>query len=159
MAREGLSQARGLVWALRPDILEEAPLCEALQRVAERWGQDHSTDIRIVSTGDAYPLSPNTQITLLRILQEALANVHKHASATEVTVTLSYMGDLVVLDVQDDGRGFDPRQSQAPSADPELGGFGLCAMRERVEQLGGTLLIESVPGHGTTVVVEVPTCQ
>ena len=159
MAREGLSQARGLVWALRPDILGEAPLYEALKRVAERWGQDHSIPVRIVTTGDVYPLSPNTQITLLRVLQEALANVHKHASATEVTVTLSYMGDLIVLDVQDDGRGFDLRQPQVPSVDPERGGFGLCAMRERVEQLGGTLLLESVPGQGTTVVVEVPTCQ
>jgi signal transduction histidine kinase len=71
-------------------------------------------------------------------------------------VTLSYMSDLVVLDVQDDGVGFDPAEIQAPSAAGIAGGFGLAAMRERVEQLGGTLLIESAPGEGTTLVVEIP---
>jgi signal transduction histidine kinase len=89
-------------------------------------------------------------VALLRAVQEALANVRKHAQAGRVRVTLSYMGDVVVLDVQDDGRGFDPGQAGAG------GGFGLAGMRERVEQLGGTLLIESGPGGGTTLVVEIP---
>ena len=72
-------------------------------------------------------------------------------------MTLSYMGDVVVLDVQDDGRGFDPQWTRALPMTPKTGGFGLTAMRERVEQLGGSLVVESTPGQGTTVVVKIPT--
>ena len=98
----------------------------------------------------------DVQVALYRIAQEALNNVAKHARASQVAVTLSYMGDLVVLDVQDDGIGFDPAKFQAPLAAGATGGFGLAAMRERVEQLGGTLLVESAPDEGTTLVVEIP---
>jgi signal transduction histidine kinase len=66
------------------------------------------------------------------------------------------MGDVVVLDVQDDGVGFDPAEVQTPPTVGATGGFGLAAMRERVEQLGGTLLVESARGEGTTLVVEIP---
>ncbi len=91
-----------------------------------------------------------TEVTLLRAAQEALSNVHKHARAGKVDLTLSYMDDLIVLDVQDDGAGF------GPAAPDDGGGFGLRAMRERVEQLGGRLLVESTAGAGTTLVVELP---
>ena len=68
-------------------------------------------------------------------------------------VTLSYLGDTVTLDVDDDGVGFDGR---APAAGPDDGGFGLIGMRERVEAAGGELTIESMPGQGTTIAVSVP---
>ena len=156
MAREGLGQARKLVWALRPDILEGTTLSAALERAATQWKKDNDVAANVIATGMAYPLPPDTEVMLLRVMQEALRNVHKHAQAKQVTVTLSYMNDMVVLDVQDDGRGFDPQGAQALPAASDTGGFGLTAMRERVEQLGGTLFIESVPGEGTTVVVEIP---
>lgn len=92
---------------------------------------------------------------LLRATQEALANVRKHARASQVSVTLSYMDDMVVLDVQDNGLGFDPAKDPMSPADHIESGYGLTAMRERIEQLGGTLLVESAPSEGTTLVVEI----
>jgi signal transduction histidine kinase len=96
-------------------------------------------------------LHPNIEVTLLRATQEALNNIRKHAQATAVQLTLSYMGDLVILDVQDDGIGLDGAE---PS--PLSSGFGLQAMRERVEACYGTLTVESDPGEGTTVVISIP---
>ena len=89
----------------------------------------------------------------VRATQEALHNVRKHAAARQVNVTLTYFRDLVVLDVQDDGRGFDGHMPRPATAS---GGFGLRAMEERVSQLGGTLQIESDAEAGTTLVVEIP---
>jgi signal transduction histidine kinase len=155
-ARESLVQARRLVWALRPAILERTSLPTAVERVVTRWMADTGITARATITGTACPLPPAAEITLLRSVQEALSNVRKHARADQVAVTLSYMGDVVVLDVQDDGVGFDPTGVQAPPAGGASGGFGLAAMRERIEELGGTLLIESAPDEGTTLVVEIP---
>jgi signal transduction histidine kinase len=156
-AREGLAQARRLVWALRPDLLEGASLPTALERVVTRWSRDNGVAANATTTGTAYCLPAEVEVTLLRAAQEALTNIRKHAQASQVAVTLSYMGDVVVLDVQDDGLGFSLAQPVAPPAAQVEGGFGLTAMRERVEQLGGTLLIESAPGEGTTLVIEIPT--
>ncbi len=158
-ARESLEEARRLVWALRPQHLEQASLPEALARVVTRWSHESGIAAEVTTTGTPTPLHPEVEITLLRAAQEALANVRKHARARQVAVTLSYMDDLVVLDVQDDGAGFDPARLWEQCADQPAGGFGLQAMRERVAQLGGRLLIESAPGEGTTLVVEVPTAS
>ena len=89
---------------------------------------------------------------MLRTAQEALANVAKHARASRVGLTLSFMDDDVALDVRDDGAGFDPAGLRA-SVD---GGFGLIAMRQRVEGLAGTLEIESEPGGGTAISACIP---
>jgi signal transduction histidine kinase len=116
---------------------------------------------------------------LLRATQEALSNIRKHAQAKKAAVTLSYMDDVVVLDVQDDGVGLNgaggkwhvteeagdfgstlPRRPEIGRlGDSGVGGFGLRAMRERVTMLNGSLLMESTPGEGTTLVVEIPTGQ
>jgi len=94
-------------------------------------------------------------VTLLRAMQEALTNVHKHARAQQVNVTLSYMADQIALDVQDDGCGFDPEYP--PRTPDRVGvGYGLQAMRERVAQLGGEVIIESAPKLGTTVAIQIP---
>ncbi|MPZ61191.1 MAG: sensor histidine kinase, partial [Propionibacteriales bacterium] len=89
----------------------------------------------------------------MRIAQEALANVRKHASASSVTVTISYMDDVAMIDVQDDGVGFHP-EGVVPRG--LAGGLGLRAMRERVEELGGELMVESAAGEGTTVTAQIP---
>ena len=88
----------------------------------------------------------------MRTAQEALANVQKHAAASRVGVTLSFMGDVVALDVRDDGVGFEVSDGRARSAS----GFGLTAMRQRVGRVAGTLAIESEPGGGTAVSARVP---
>ena len=82
--------------------------------------------------------------------------MRKHAHASLVNVTLSYMDDLVILDVEDDGVGFSPVPANGVPA-TEAGGFGLSAMQQRAEQLGGTVQVESAPDQGTTLVIEIPT--
>ncbi len=151
-ARDNLVEARRLVAALRPEILETSSLPEALERVSTRWSEETGISANVETIGDYEHLPQELQVTLLRVTQEALSNVRKHAGARQAMLTLSYLEDLVALDVQDDGAGFDPNTTTNGSE----GGFGLQVMRERVEQLGGRLLVESTPGEGTTLAVQVP---
>ena len=152
-ARESLAEARRLVWALRPKLLEEAPLPEALARLAERWSEGSGIPAHTAVTGAPRPLPPEVEATLFRVAQEALNNVGKHARARQTALTLSYMNDYVTLDVRDDGAGFDPDNAGGST---DGSGFGLGAMRERIERLDGTLSIESAPGEGTTLAVGLP---
>jgi signal transduction histidine kinase len=148
LARDSLAEARRSVQALRPRPLAAAALPEALAEVADGWQELNGVPVELITTGTAVPLLPEVETTLLRTAQEALANVAKHAGASRVALTLSYMEDLVTLDVRDDGAGFDP---SAPVADGHGGGFGLAAMRERVVRIAGTLDVESEPGAGTAI--------
>ncbi|MCH7846288.1 MAG: sensor histidine kinase [Acidobacteria bacterium] len=154
-ARGSLAEARSLVWALRPDRLIGSSLVEALQSVVDQLGEETSTRTELVVTGEQRQLPPTTDECILRVTQEALANVRKHADASRVSVTLSYFDDGVVLDVRDDGVGFEPAVLAA-TGDGLVGGVGLQLMLERVEQLGGTRVIESSAGEGTSVVVQLP---
>jgi len=154
-ARASLTEARRLVQALRPATLDNASLVEALRRVVDRWTQESRIKTDFTVTGEPQALHPEMEVTLLRAMQEALANVRKHAQAQEVNVTLSYMADQVALDIQDDGCGFDPGHPQ--SAPDRVGaGYGLQAMRERVSRLNGEVVIESTPESGTTVAIQIP---
>ena len=103
------------------------------------------------------PLPPEVEVTLLRVTQESLANIRKHAQATRVAVTLSFGEGTVLLDVRDNGMGIDG--DRARFGDEVQGGFGLMGMQERVEALGGTFVLESEPGKGTTVAVALPLRQ
>jgi signal transduction histidine kinase len=151
-ARENLAEARRLVWDLRPEALSAAPLGQALRRLAGRVEEETGLDATATVTGTPQPLSPDAEVTLLRVTQEALANVTRHANAGRVAVTLSYMDGEATLDVRDDGSGF---ASTADGYGPN-GGLGLRGMRERIEALGGRLAVESAPGQGTTIAVTVP---
>jgi signal transduction histidine kinase len=157
-ARESLAEARRVVWALRPEILEGVSLPEAIERLATRWSEENGVNTSTDITGTYRSLHTNAEVTLLRATQEALANVRKHAHAKTVAITLSYMDDVVALDVRDDGSGFDPDQVSQDNGNA-AGGFGLAAMRERVEQQGGRMIVESAPGEGTTLVVDLPIHQ
>ncbi|MBX3057686.1 MAG: sensor histidine kinase [Anaerolineae bacterium] len=150
-ARLSLDQARRVVQDLRPDLLEQQSLPEAIERTAVRWQEETSIPATTTITGNPHPLHPDVEVTLLRAAQESLNNIRKHAQATAVQITLSYMTDMVILDVQDNGVGIN---GAAPSS--LGGGYGLQAMRERAAQLGGAVEIESEPGEGTTVVVSIP---
>ena len=109
----------------------------------------------LIVTGEPRRLPRATDECILRITQEALAKVRKHADASRVTVTLSYLAAVVALDVRDDGVGFEPvilSETHVGLA----GGVGLQLMLERVEQLGGSRAIASSVGDGTSVVVQLP---
>ncbi|MBM7783524.1 sensor histidine kinase [Tenggerimyces flavus] len=157
LARDALAeaQARRTVHAVRPEALETARLPEALSEVVERWSALNGVPAEVVTTGTPRPLHPEVEVTLLRVGQEALANVAKHAGASRAGLTLSYMEDVVTLDVRDNGSGFDLAgvEGRDPSA---TGGFGLHSMRQRVQRLTGSLAVESAPGEGTAISASVP---
>jgi signal transduction histidine kinase len=150
-ARASLEQARGVVHALRPQSLDQRSLPDAIERTAVRWQEETGIPLTTTTTGDPVPLHPDIDVTLLRATQEALANIRKHAQATAVQLTLSYIDNMVVLDVQDNGVAFAGAAASSLS-----GGYGLQAMRERAEHCGGSVTLESEPGTGTTVVVAIP---
>ncbi|MEE8600643.1 sensor histidine kinase [Euzebya tangerina] len=161
IARDSLAAVRKTVSDLRPDLLDDGGLPEALQRTTSRvrdhWGLDADT----VVTGTAVPLGTDAEVALLRVAQEALANVTKHADAQRVRLTLSYLDAEVTLDVRDDGIGFDPTAGATHvgvgSTDSDRhGGFGLTSMAERIAGLGGAFTVESEPGSGTAVMARVP---
>lgn len=141
-AREGLSETRRMVYALRPELLENTSLPEALGRLVQRFEQESGLRAQFTLSGEPKALAPELEVGLLRVAQEALSNIRKHAQARQAALTLTYAGHVVLLDVQDDGVGL-------PST--LLGGFGLRSMRERVEALGGRMTVESEPGQGTTL--------
>ena len=154
LARSTLVEARRSVQALRPEPLEGARLPDALADVAARWAEVSGVPAAVTTTGTPRQLHPEVEIALLRTGQEALANVGKHASASRVGVTLSYMEDVVTLDVRDDGIGFD--LAGLPEQVADGSGFGLTGMRQRVGRVAGRLEIESAPGEGTAVCATVP---
>jgi signal transduction histidine kinase len=145
--QEALGEMRLLLFELRPPLLEERGLLGALQSrlsaVESRAGL-----VTELHGESAERLEPETEQELYRLAQEALNNVLKHAHARHVAVRLDVSSDRAILEVSDDGVGFEPSLRNG-------GGFGLPGMRERVERLGGTLQIESAPGAGTCVRVEV----
>lgn len=156
LARESLVEARRSVHALRPEPLETARLGDALADTARRWSALHGVPVAVTTTGTARPVPPESEVALLRTAQEALANVARHAAAGRVGLTLSYLEREVALDVRDDGRGFQPDRRADTAPGEVAGGFGLVAMRQRVENLSGTLQIESEPGAGTAVSARIP---
>jgi signal transduction histidine kinase len=139
-ARENLAEARVLVADLAPAQLDGSTLPDALRRLC--------VDADFDLSGTPRPLPMATEVVLLRVCQEALANVRKHACAPSATVRLGYDPDAVCLEVSDDGAGFDPDQVS--------GGYGLRGMRTRVAEAGGALTVRSSAGAGTSVSATVP---
>jgi signal transduction histidine kinase len=138
-ARENLAEARALVRGLAPAQLDGGTLPDALSRLSGASGVQASFGL----TGTVRPLPMAIEVMLLRVCQEALSNVRKHARARSAVVRLGYHPDAVRLEVSDDGAGFDPASVS--------GGFGLRGMRARVAEEGGTLTVDSAPGEGTRV--------
>jgi signal transduction histidine kinase len=143
-ARENLAEARVLVEDLAPAELDGGTLPDALRRLSRAPGVDASFGL----SGAPRPLPMATEVVLLRVCQEALANVRKHADARSAAVRLDYDPDAIRLEVSDDGAGFDPARVN--------GGYGLRGMRTRVAEAGGTLTVRSAPGAGTHVSAMVP---
>ncbi|MFJ6658495.1 sensor histidine kinase [Streptomyces sp. NPDC091377] len=155
IAESNLAEARRFVHDLTPaDLAEAGGLPEALRAVADRESRAGLT-VRLHTEGTpGAPLAPAVEAALLRIAQGALANVREHARATTAAVTLTCLDDQIVLDVADDGIGFDTTAERAGRGSPR--GHGLPASRARLRQLGGTLTVESAPGEGTVVSASVP---
>ncbi|WP_078508792.1 sensor histidine kinase [Streptomyces zinciresistens] len=156
VAEHHLAEARRFVHDLAPaDLARGGDLAEALRALAARESGPRLT-VRVAVDGEErLPRLPDAvQSALLRVAQGALANVREHAGAGTAVLTLTLLDDTVVLDVGDDGRGFDPASPpRSPGADR---GHGLPAIRARLRALGGTLTVESAPGEGTVLSAAVP---
>ncbi|WP_405401470.1 sensor histidine kinase [Streptomyces sp. NBC_01104] len=152
IAEHNLAEARRFVHDLAPaDLAGGGSLDGALRALAGRESSD-TLPVRFHQDGAAVTNLPErVQAALLRIAQGALANIREHAGARSAALTLTYLDEQVVLDIADDGRGFDP--VERPGG---VRGHGLPAMRVRAEQLGGTLTIESAPGEGTVLSAAIP---
>jgi signal transduction histidine kinase len=146
-AQENIAEARAMITALSPPHLRHASLPEALRQLVDRVGPELGAQARLTVTGEPCPLATDEEVVLLRAAQEALVNVRRHATAGRVDVNLAYRPGAVTLRVADDGRGFDPGSRGA--------GFGLDGMRARVAPVDGTLLVQTAPGAGTTIRVDV----
>ncbi|MFF5846339.1 sensor histidine kinase [Streptomyces massasporeus] len=153
LARHSLGEARRSVHNLAPVALADAGLPEALKKTVAEWGERAGARAEFTVTGTTEQLHEEVAATLLRIAQEALSNTSRHAAASRVGVTLSFLGEEVILDIRDDGSGFDPLAVPARTG---TGGFGLPGMRARAERIAGSLTVESEPGHGTAVSARVP---
>ncbi|MDX3247747.1 sensor histidine kinase [Streptomyces sp. ME18-1-4] len=155
LARHSLGEARRSVHNLAPVALENDGLPEALKKTVVEWGERTGVRAEFTITGTAEQLHDEIAATLLRIAQEALSNASRHAGATRVGVTLSYLGDEVILDIRDDGVGFAPDAVRTRPR-TRTGGFGLDGMRARAERVAGALTVESAPGQGTALSAHVP---
>jgi len=142
--REGLADARQSIWALRSQDSGETTLPVRLRRIVEAENAN-GFEAGFTIFGAYRSLSPGTEQEILRIAQEAIQNVKKHAGAAHLFVQLEYRPEAIALDVRDDGRGF------VPSTASTTGHYGLTGMRERAAAIGGTIEVTSEPGAGTTV--------
>jgi len=148
-ARENLAEARALVAALTPPDLSQTSLPEALRRIVDRATVQSGPHAELAVCGVPRGLPTAHEVALLRIAQEALTNVGRHAGASKVAVVLDYGDGGVSLRVSDDGRGFDPAAAPA-------GGFGLEGMRSRAAGVGGVVTVDTAPGRGVSVCLKVP---
>jgi signal transduction histidine kinase len=125
-----------------------------MRRIVEQ-ADGHGLEAQFSIYGAYRPLPPGTEQEILRVAQEAIHNVKKHAAATRLTVQLEYRPSEVALEVRDDGRGFAQRDDGAP-ADLPPGHYGLTGMHERAAAVGGSLEVQSAPASGTTVRLRAP---
>lgn len=148
-AADGLAETRRFIRELAPPSLDHG-LGDALERLAAAWSAREriAVDVRVDA---AVSLPMDAQTALLRIAQGALANVAQHADARHVGVLLRGEGTTVRLEIVDDGVGFDPHGAAAAATATDS--FGLRAMRERVEQLDGRIVVDTAPGAGTAITV------
>lgn len=151
MARESLAEARRLVWNLRAEALERGDLRHALRGLVERFHHPHIHATCVV-VGRWYPLPLDTESALLRVTQEALANVSRHTIATRVTVTLTSAPDTITLEIRDNGQGFGAILDGMASTHVH---FGIMGMRERLHALNGMLALYD--DNGAVVCATIPT--
>ncbi|MET8249157.1 AAA family ATPase [Streptomyces sp. NPDC005202] len=151
IVRQGIQAVRTVAWSLRPSGLDDLGLPGCIEQFVEDCRRIFPIQFELGVIGQGGQIPASAETALFRIVQEALTNVGRHSRATEASVVLVSSGDTVRVVVEDDGVGFDvDRNRQGRS-------LGLIGMRERARLAGGRLTIDSQPGQGTTVMVEVPT--
>ena len=153
-ADKALQEVRRYSHELRPSVLEQFGLAEALELIIGEFNERKETQVEFKISGEETRLKEDVELVLFRITQEALNNIRKHSEAVRAEVILSFTSDKVKLTITDYGKGFDVTKKRISS---DKGGLGLIGMRERAGLVGATLRIKSSIGKGTTVLVEM-TC-
>ncbi len=144
---------RQIMADLTPPMLDEFGLLVTLKWFAEQFSTQTGIQTQVIGDEIKPPLPAPVAISLFRIVQEALANIAKHAQASQASIELHDMGQYLHLVISDDGLGFEPERVNSPDS---LSGWGLSIMRERALSIGGSLVIQSEPGLGTQIIVETP---
>ncbi len=155
LARGSLNEARRSVWDLRPQALERLSLVEALRQEVARFAQSSNIKARFDVSDTTRELPLDIETALLRICQESLANIRKHAQANEVKVELIFDQSNVLLTIRDNGVGFNT-DNKKDEGQVEHRRFGLISMQERARNLGGTFEVQSEGGEGTIIRVVIP---
>jgi len=154
MADTALEGVRRFSQDLRPSILDDLGLVPAMEWLAAELEKNYGLETKVSIAGEQQRLSPENELAVFRIAQEALSNVRRHSGASAVKVTIDFGADALTLVVSDNGRGFDMPQRTSDLA--VSGKLGIIGMRERARLIGGTLVVQSEVGMGTTVTLRVP---
>ena len=151
---QGMQSLSGFIQNLRPSLLDDLGLIPALRSLTNNLEKSDGTLAEFRLIGEERRFTGEIELSLFRIIQEALSNVSKHAQATEVKVTAEFSDHRIKLTVIDNGIGFELHGSMDDL--PRIGQLGLMGMQERVWLLGGSIEIDTAPGRGTILMVEVP---
>lgn len=151
-----LEDVHKLIFDLRPSLLDDLGLLAALGWYAESRLQSLGIKVMIETRGQERRFPPQIEAALFRVVQEALNNVARHAEAENADITIEFRSESVVVEIADDGQGFDPHEVETPRAAGSARGLGLLGMRERISLLNGQLELQSAPGEGTYVRIQVP---
>ncbi len=149
-----LEEVQRMVRDLRPSLLDDIGLISAIDWYSEMRLKQLGMQVNLEIGGTERRLPTEVETTIFRLAQEAISNVAKHSGAENVNIALDFRDKSVIVEIEDDGRGFDDREALAPN--PNNGSFGLVGMYERIDLFGGKLLIDSRPGEGTSVRIELP---
>jgi signal transduction histidine kinase len=149
-----LEELHRLIFDLRPSVLDDLGLLSAIRWYAERHLGGRGVAVRCEFSGSEARLTPELETALFRVAQEAITNIAKHSGAETVLIQVLERDEDISIEIEDDGRGFDPSSLPPPAARER--GLGLLGMRERVELFGGHIDIDSAPGRGTRIAVTAP---
>ncbi len=153
LARQSLQDVRKIIFDLRPMVLDDLGLVPALHRYVADYKNQYKINAEFVFFGKQERISAPVEVTLFRVVQEALNNVQKHAGAKQVLVKMEQLSDKLTVLIKDDGKGFDPETIEK-GKDRES--YGLINMRERTQLLNGEFKIKSAPGKGTVITIVIP---
>lgn len=158
LLERALAEIRNFIGAFRPPGFERRELGQIIEGLAVQHETLTDQSVELAIPEELGDCALPTKIAIYRILQEALANGHRHSGARHQRVSVARQGASIALTVSDDGRGFDPQRVLAREEDVgvEGGHFGLRGIQDRVEMLGGSFTIESAPGRGTALTVALP---
>jgi signal transduction histidine kinase len=153
MAVEMLKEVQRIILDLRPSILDDLGLVHAIDWYAESRLKPHGIKVGLEIVGTELRLPSELETAVFRMAQEAISNISKHAQAEHVNISLDFSNSAVVLDIEDDGRGFEPEMALEGGRVSKS--FGLLGLRERAALFGGTMKINARPGQGTRITVEI----